>query len=789
MPDTNEQLRKRIQQLIPINELPANLQTKLLECAQVLNVKKSRFLFKQGDKDDYSYYLLEGEVELYANGQLDSVIDSNSDRAKYALAQLQPRQFSVKVKTEIKILLVERNKFDQLMLLAQESTLDFVSPLGGSIEVDIVDGDNDDADWMTQMLQSELFSRMPMPNIHQLFALLEPIEKKAGEVVISQGDPGEHYYIISEGKCIVSRKPSAKSKDIKLAELKSGDSFGEEALISDSTCNATVTMKTDGVLMQLSKDIFVELIKNPTLQALNFADAEALIDRGGVWLDVRYAEEHKESSIDGSINISLNVLRLKFNELDASKQYILYCDTGGRSSTGTFLLAERGFSVSYLDGGLVNNPEAVGIPTVAPEVSKPTEAGIKKKDIDANVHVEVLNIELETTEIKMKVAEDLKDDTDAKKKKEYVEIQKKLLVAKKKIEARKKIAEAEAEKKIKEEEMKFKNLKEESEKQMQQEKKKLEEIYNKNAKDMEKLEKAKEKAKEAIRKKRENLEKEASVAKKKLKEAERIKQEVETLKKDLEIEAERIEQEVEAREKKIQNKVKAEIEEGRKKLAEQYKRNSKEVEELQKEKAAVEAVGVAAKEEAGKIIQEYKAAHKKTCAEEEKLKAEHLKLKEEAKKIQETMKLIKHAKQETERIKQDALAEAKVLKEKQMDATSTKEERARLETKIKAVKGKVVEAERDIEDASHKEKVTESAQQDNEVSLVKKSGEEKAFQAQIENDLADFEDKQQETAASVTHVQMKANHMKRIMAKVAEAKANAASADINLLGDISRQLR
>ena len=505
MSDANEQLNQQIRELIPINELPQNLQNRLLQRAQIMEVKKSRFIFKQGDKDDYSYYLLDGEIELQANDQLDSVIKSGSDRAKYALAQLQPRQYSAKAKTPLKILLIERNNLDQLMLLAQETTADpTIRPgSGADMMVDEVDGVDDETDWMTQMLQSELFSRMPMANIHQLFALLEPIEYKAGDIVISQGEPGEHYYIISEGRCAVSRRPSPKSNDVKLAELGTGDSFGEEALISSAKRNATVTMMTDGVLMQLAKDTFIELIKNPTLQSLSFSEAEALVNEGAIWLDVRFPNEYQESSIKGSINIPLNSLRLKSDTLDTSGQYILYCDTGGRSSTGAFLLAERGYSVSFLKGGLVNNSDALAVQTAvpkevptspeppaaaAPKVEPKPETEPKPEsqpdddEDDADVRVEMLNAELETTQIRMQKAEASKDESDDIKKKEYEEAHKALLEERKNLEAQKKEAEALSKKKAQEEELKLKKLKEETDKQMQAEQKKLEEIYNNNAK-------------------------------------------------------------------------------------------------------------------------------------------------------------------------------------------------------------------------------------------------------------------------------------------------------------------
>jgi CRP-like cAMP-binding protein len=813
MSDNNDQIRARIKELIPINELPQNLQTRLLEKAKILDVKKSRFLFKQGDKDDYSYYLLHGEVELHANKQLDSVISSNSDRAKYALAQLQPRQFSVKAKTEIKVLLIERKILDQLMLLAQESTLNpTLTSANTEMEVDEVDGVDDDTDWMTMMLQSELFSRIPTANIHQLFALLEPIDFKAGDVVIKQGDPGEHYYIISEGRCAVSRKPSPQSKDVKLAELKVGDSFGEEALISESTRNATVTMITSGVLMQLAKETFVELVKNPTLQCLKLDEAEALVNEGSAkWLDVRFPNEHKESSIKGSINYPLNSLRLQIEKLEPSLIYILYCDTGGRSSTGTFLLAERGFDVTYLDGGLVNNPEAIGVQTIVPAAPEPAKQSAKAEatpkpkvsantENDAEARVEILNAELETTQIRMaKEAEESKDDTDVKKKKEHEANKKKLEEERAKLEKKKKQAQAEAKKKAELEAARLKKIEAESEKQMQQEKKKLEEIYNKNAKDMEKLQKAKEEAEEKIRIEREKLEQQAEAARKQIEEAKRIKaeaeaskkqlEEVEASKKRLEAEAEKKRLEDDERERQLQADAKANIEEERRKLAEQYERNSKEFEELQKEKAATEAVRAAAKEEAAKMIEEYKESHDKTRAEEEaKLKAERQKLEQEAKAIQETMKQIQQAKLDAEKIKQEALEQASTLKEKQMDSTSSQAQRDKLEIEIKAAEEKAVEADREIEDAAHREKLTESAQQVNEADLTKKKKQEEMLRAQIEGDLEAFEEKQEEDAASVTQVQMQSDMMKRIKLKAAEAKKKAAMADSNLLDDISKQL-
>ena len=367
MSEEKTRLLEQIKDLIPINKLPPNLQARLLDQARVLEVNKSRFLFKQGDKDNYSYFLLEGKIELLADKQGGDIIKGGSDRARYALARIQPRQFSAQARTKARVLIIERNSLDQLLVLADQSGLGAPSAEADDMGVDSIDA-APDTDWMTHLLQSGLFSRMPMANIQQLFGRLEPMEYEAGAVVIRQGDPGDYYYIISEGRCAVSRKPSAKSNDVKIAELGIGDSFGEEALVSNSKRNATITMMSAGVVMRLGKDEFVELIKTPTLQALSYKEAMALIGQGGQWLDVRFPDEYQDSAIAGSINIPLNSLRLESAKLAEGGRYVLYCDTAERSSAGAFLLAERGFEVAYLAGGLLNNPEALG------EVSPPAPA-------------------------------------------------------------------------------------------------------------------------------------------------------------------------------------------------------------------------------------------------------------------------------------------------------------------------------------------------------------------------------------------------------------------------------
>lgn len=268
IPEEKQQYADVIRQLIPINELPAQVQNDIITKADLIELKKKGQVFNQGDRDGYSFYLIDGEINLVANGQVSSSIKAATDRSKYPMAQLQPRQFSGVANVNSVVMRIDRNTLDKLLVVhqgqggAEDEFGDGLGDASSVVEVDVIEGDEDESiDWMTRMLQSEIFASMPTSNMHQLFALLEPVEYKKGDNIIIQGETGENYYIIQEGKCDVLRQTKPGAKELKLAELSAGDGFGEEALITETVRNATIRMKTDGIVAHLTKENFVSLIQ------------------------------------------------------------------------------------------------------------------------------------------------------------------------------------------------------------------------------------------------------------------------------------------------------------------------------------------------------------------------------------------------------------------------------------------------------------------------------------------------------------------------------------------------
>jgi CRP-like cAMP-binding protein len=311
----------------------------------VIQVPANRLLFKEGERDKRVYWVVSGLVELREGTRTVAMVRAGSPEARNPLAQQMPRKVTARVVDPVEMLTIDSELLDMMITWDQTGTYEVA-------ELQAQFAGSAGEDWMTTLLQTETFHRIPPANIQAIFMRMQRVVCRAGETVIQQGAEGDYFYAIVSGKCAVTRETPLNRSGLKLAELGIGDTFGEEALISEAKRNATVTMLTDGVLMRLNKQDFRELMNEPLVRWVAYPEAQQLVNRGGRWLDVRLPSEHQNLAIEGSINIPLYFIRLKISTLDRSLPYVVYCDTGRRSSAAAFILVERGFDAYVLRGGI-----------------------------------------------------------------------------------------------------------------------------------------------------------------------------------------------------------------------------------------------------------------------------------------------------------------------------------------------------------------------------------------------------------------------------------------------------
>jgi rhodanese-related sulfurtransferase len=329
--------REQLSTLAPLTGLSRERLAELAEVALVERAARGADPLAERLQGTQSIFLLQGEMLLFFQGGGTLVVVGGSDETRQALNRRKERLARTKAITDVDLLVVDDDLLDIL------ATWDQVAASRGR-EV-IASGP-----FSLSSLRSGVFAQLPAARIDELLRRFERINAARGESVIKEGDEGDYYYVIESGRFQVGRLVGGA--EVVLAELKSGDAFGEEALVSEAKRNATVVALTDGRLLRLSRVHFNELLREPLLRRIGFEEANDKVRRGALWLDVRYPSEYQYDKLPGAINVPLAEVRNMFAVLDRTKEYIAYCQSGRRSAAAAFLFAQRGFKVWLLEGGL-----------------------------------------------------------------------------------------------------------------------------------------------------------------------------------------------------------------------------------------------------------------------------------------------------------------------------------------------------------------------------------------------------------------------------------------------------
>lgn len=338
--------------LLPIGAMSESRLAELVKVCYVERVSRTLDPFRVRPISRSTVYLLKGELALTTREGAATLIVGGTDEARHPIGRKVPFE-SARAITDIELVRFDDELVDIMMTWDQ---LDEVEKSGPAQSADGASAD-DLAQWrlMTGVfslknLQNGALSQLPREHLGALLRRFSRVTVRRGESLVREGSEADFYYVIEDGRAQVSRRVGGVEMNI--AQLKGGDTFGEESMLGNGRRNATVTMLTDGSLLRLTKADFHKYLMQPLLVRVDAANAQRRVAKGGQWIDVRYPSEYQYDRLPGALNIPLGEVRNALKVLDPTREYVVYCQTGRRSSAAAFILMQRGIKAAVLEGGL-----------------------------------------------------------------------------------------------------------------------------------------------------------------------------------------------------------------------------------------------------------------------------------------------------------------------------------------------------------------------------------------------------------------------------------------------------
>jgi len=244
----SEEQKTRIKSVLQESFLFASLDSKelgmVIDAMQEKTIEAGTQIIKQGDDGDVLFVVEEGQMDCYkkqADGEEKLVKECHPGDTFGELALLYncPRAASVKAHARCVVLQLDRDTFKHFVRDAackrRERHEEFLR------SVPILD-------------TMEAYERSIMCDA------LQTVTFKKGETIVQQGDVGDKFFILEEGECRVHKVYVEGTPPQEVMQYRSGDYFGELALLMNEPRAATVTASTDCKLETLSRKTFKTLL-------------------------------------------------------------------------------------------------------------------------------------------------------------------------------------------------------------------------------------------------------------------------------------------------------------------------------------------------------------------------------------------------------------------------------------------------------------------------------------------------------------------------------------------------
>jgi CRP-like cAMP-binding protein len=242
------------------------------------HVPKDEWVYAEGTPGNALYIIESGQVRIVSDVENEREVFAHLQAGDFfgemALLTGKSRSSAARAETNTNLWMLYRSDFDELLVQYPAISL----ALSRTLSERLVQADQRFVE--RHLRRMSLLVGLSSKQLEDVSARLRPVKYRSGEIILTEGTPGDVMYLIEWGRVEVLSQTDGHSRV--LAILGEGDFFGEMALLTGSPRSATVRAVTDVDLLALHQPDFDELVlKYPTLavtlgrvlsQRLNRAD-------------------------------------------------------------------------------------------------------------------------------------------------------------------------------------------------------------------------------------------------------------------------------------------------------------------------------------------------------------------------------------------------------------------------------------------------------------------------------------------------------------------------------------
>ncbi|XP_048759458.1 cAMP-dependent protein kinase regulatory subunit isoform X3 [Ostrea edulis] len=176
-------------------------------------------LYDDGDEGDNFYVIDQGEVDIFVNDEHVTTIGEGGSFGELALIYGTPRAATVKAKGDVKLWGIDRDSYRRILMGSTIRKRKMYEEFLGKVSI------LDNLDKWERLTVADAF---------------EPVQFEDGQEIVRQGEPGDDFFIITEGSAAVLQRRSENDEPVEVGRLGISDYFGEIALLLDRPRAATV---------------------------------------------------------------------------------------------------------------------------------------------------------------------------------------------------------------------------------------------------------------------------------------------------------------------------------------------------------------------------------------------------------------------------------------------------------------------------------------------------------------------------------------------------------------------